>query len=115
VAAEVVLFVLVGSALDVKFALASGIGVVLVVFGAMFFRMFGVWTCMVRSVLNKKERLFCMLAYMPKATVQAAIGGVPLSYGLACGNNVLTLAALSIMITAPLGAIAIDKTYKKLL
>ena len=114
VAAEIILFVLVGSALDVKYAFTAGVGAIAVVFGAMFFRMGGVLMSVAKSEFNKKECLFCMLAYTPKATVQAAIGGVPLSYGLACGNNVLTLAAISIMITAPIGAILIDNTYKRL-
>ena len=114
VAAEIILFVLVGSTLDVAYAFTAGIGAIFVVLGAMFFRMAGVAICMWRTPLNYKERLFCMLAYVPKATVQAAIGGVPLSFGLACGNNVLTLAAVAIMVTAPLGAIFIDKTYKRL-
>ncbi|PWJ68020.1 sodium/proton antiporter, CPA1 family [Fibrobacter sp. UWB15] len=114
VAAEIILFVLVGSTLDVAYAFTAGIGAIFVVLGAMFFRMAGVAICMWRTPLNYKERLFCMLAYVPKATVQAAIGGVPLSFGLACGNNVLTLAAVAIMVTAPLGAIFIDKTYRRL-
>lgn len=114
VAAEIILFVLVGSTLDVAYAFTAGLGAIAVVFGAMIFRMCGVAICMLHTQLNFKERLFCMLAYVPKATVQAAIGGVPLSFGLACGNNVLTLAAVAIMVTAPLGAIFIDKTYKRL-
>ena len=114
VAAEIILFVLVGAALDVKFAFTAGAGAIFVVLGAMIFRMAGVFTCMLHTPLFYRERFFCMLAYVPKATVQAAIGGVPLAFGLSCGNNVLTLAAVSIMITAPLGAIFIDKTYKRL-
>ena len=114
VAAEIILFVLVGSTLDVAYAFTAGIGAIIVVLGAMIFRMGGVFICMLRTPLNRKERLFCMLAYVPKATVQAAIGGVPLSFGLACGNDVLTLAAVAIMVTAPLGAIFIDKTYRRL-
>ena len=105
---------LVGSTLDVAYAFTAGIGAIVVVLGAMIFRMGGVFICMLRTPLNRKERLFCMLAYVPKATVQAAIGGVPLSFGLACGNDVLTLAAVAIMVTAPLGAIFIDKTYRRL-
>lgn len=86
-----------------------------IILGALFFRMAGVALCMAGTKLKLKERVFCMLAYTPKATVQAAIGGVPLSMGLACGNTVLTVAVLAIIITAPLGAFAIDMTYRKLL
>jgi Kef-type K+ transport system membrane component KefB len=104
----------VGSSLDVRYAFTAGIGAIFVVLGAMLFRMAGVFLCMLETNLCPRERLFCMLAYVPKATVQAAVGGVPLSFGLACGNDVLTLAAVAIMVTAPLGAIFIDKTYKRL-
>lgn len=86
-----------------------------IILGALIFRMVGVALCMAGTKLKLKERAFCMLAYTPKATVQAAIGGVPLSMGLACGNTVLTVAVLAIIITAPLGAFAIDMTYRKLL
>ena len=86
-----------------------------IILGALIFRMAGVTLCMAGTKLKLKERAFCMLAYTPKATVQAAIGGVPLSMGLACGNTVLTVAVLAIIITAPLGAFAIDMTYRKLL
>lgn len=86
-----------------------------IILGALIFRMAGVALCMAGTKLKLKERVFCMLAYTPKATVQAAIGGVPLSTGLACGNTVLTVAVLAIIITAPLGAFAIDMTYRKLL
>lgn len=86
-----------------------------IILGALIFRMAGVALCMARTKLKLKERVFCMLAYTPKATVQAAIGGVPLSMGLACGNTVLIVAVLAIIITAPLGAFAIDMTYRKLL
>ena len=114
VPAEIILFVLVGSTLDVAYVFTAGAGAIAVIFGAMIFRMAGVFASVSCTKLTMKERLFCMLAYSPKATVQAAIGSVPLSFGLACGNNVLTLAAVAIMITAPLGAIFIDKTYKRL-
>lgn len=114
VPAEIILFVLVGSTLDIAYVFTAGAGAIAVVFGAMIFRMAGVFCSVTKSPLNMKERLFCMLAYSPKATVQAAIGSVPLSFGLSCGNNVLTLAAVAIMVTAPLGAIFIDKTYKRL-
>ena len=115
VCAEIVLFVLVGATVDISYAASAGIATVILIFGVLIFRMAGVLLCMVRTKLNFKERLFCMFAYMPKATVQAAIGGIPLSMGLSCGNIVLTVAVLAIIITAPLGAFIIDLTYKKLL
>ena len=115
VAAEVFLFVLVGATVDVKYAMSAGIAAVLVVAGALVFRMAGVALSLIRTDLNGKERAFCMIAYTPKATVQAAIGAIPLAMGLPCGQIVLTVAVLSVLITAPLGAIGIDHTYKKLL
>lgn len=115
VGSEVLLFVLVGATVDISFALSSGIVVILVIMGALFFRMVGVYTSMIKTRLNTKERVFCMAAYSPKATVQAAIGSIPLTMGLSCGNLVLTAAVLSIIFTAPLGALAIDLSYKKLL
>ena len=115
VCAEIVLCVLVGSTVDISYAASAGIAAVILIFGVLIFRMAGVLLCMVRTKLNFKERLFCMFAYMPKATVQADIGGIPLSMGLSCGNIVLTVAVLAIIITAPLGAFIIDLTYKKLL
>lgn len=115
VCAEIVLFVLVGATVDISYVASAGIAAVILIFGVLIFRMAGVLLCMVRTKLNFKERLFCMFAYMPKATVQAAIGGIPLSMGLSCGNIVLTVAVLAIIITAPLGAFIIDLTYKKLL
>lgn len=115
VGAEVVLFVLVGATVDLKYAFAAGISAILVVFGALVFRMFGVFVCLLKTKLTIKEKVFCMIAYMPKATVQAAIGSLPLSMGLPCGNIVLTVAVLAILITAPLGALGVDLTYKKLL
>ena len=111
--AEIFLFVLVGIAVDLKYALAAGIVVILLVILALVFRMMGVAISLVKTKLNKKERLFCMVAYTPKATVQAAIGAIPLSMGLECGNIVLTVAVLSILITAPFGAICVDNLYKK--
>lgn len=113
VAAEVFLFVLVGATVDLKYAMAAGVGAVLLVLGALVFRMAGVALCLLKTDLDKKERCFCMLAYIPKATVQAAIGAIPLSMGLPCGQIVLTVAVLSILITAPLGAICIDHLYKR--
>ncbi len=115
VAAEVLLFVLVGATVDIGYAAAAGAAAVLVVLGALVFRMAGVFVCLLRTPLSAKERLFCMIAYTPKATVQAAIGSVPLSMGLGCGQIVLTVAVLAILITAPLGAFSIDLTYRRLL
>ena len=114
-AAEIVLFVLVGATVNIKYALQAGIPVVIVILFALVIRMIGVYTCLIKTKLLIKERLFCMIAYTPKATVQAAIGGIPLSMGFDCGNLVLTVAVLAIIITAPFGAIGIDSTYKKLL
>lgn len=115
IAAEVVLFVLVGAAVDVRYTLTAGISAVLMIFAALAFRAVGVFICMLGTKLSAKERLFCDIAYLPKATVQAAIGSVPLSLGLPCGKIVLSVAVLAILITAPLGAIGIDRSYKHLL
>ena len=115
VAAEIVLFALVGASVDLSYAVKAGGIVILLVLGALFFRMLGVLLCLTKTPLTRKERIFCMLAYTPKATVQAAIGGIPLSMGLPCGEIVLTVAVISILITAPLGAIFVDRTYRKLL
>ena len=115
VAAEVLLFVLVGAIVDLKYVTQAGIIALLIVVGAMVFRMVGVFCCMLGTKLNRKEKLFCMLAYTPKATVQAAIGGLPLAMGLACGQKVLTGAVIAILVTAPFGAICVDRSYKKLL
>lgn len=113
--AEVMLFVLVGATVDIGYVAYAGVSSIVIIIGALIFRMAGVALCMAGTKLKLKERAFCLLAYTPKATVQAAIGGVPLSMGLACGNTVLTVAVLAIIITAPLGAFAIDMTYRKLL
>ena len=115
VVAEILLFVLVGASVNIDYALKAGVAAIILIFLVLLFRMFGVFICMLKTNLNLKERLFCMIAYLPKATVQAAIGGIPLSMGLNCGETVLTVAVLSIIITAPLGALLIDLTYKKLL
>ncbi|MCF2673868.1 cation:proton antiporter [Fusobacterium varium] len=115
VAAEILLFVLVGATVDIKYAVAAGVLAIILIFGALVFRMAGVYFCLLGSRLNMKERVFTMMAYTPKATVQAAIGGIPLSMGLACGELTLTIAVLSILVTAPLGAFAIDYSYKKFL
>ena len=114
-AAEVILFVLVGAAVDIRYTLQAGVGAVLMIVAGLIFRCVGVWLCMLGTGLNRKERLYCVIAYLPKATVQAAIGSVPLALGLPCGNIVLSVAVLSILITAPLGAIAMDLSYRKLL
>jgi NhaP-type Na+/H+ or K+/H+ antiporter len=113
--AEVVLFVLVGATVDLKYVASAGVTSVLLIIGALVFRMIGVVISLLKTDLSKKERFFCMVAYTPKAAVQAAIGAIPLSMGLACGNIVLTVAVLSILITAPFGAICVDNLYKKLL
>ena len=115
VAAEIILFVLVGVTVDISYALSAGITAVILILGVLLFRMIGVLICLIKTDLNVKERLFCVIGYTPKATVQAAIGGVPLDMGLSCGHIVLTVAVLAILITAPLGAFMIDKSYKKLL
>ncbi|MDF2587095.1 MAG: cdu2 [Anaerocolumna sp.] len=115
VAAEVILFVLVGATVDLKYAYAAGFSAIIVIFLVLIFRMVGVFLCLIKTNLTVRERLFCMIAYMPKATVQAAIGAIPLSMGLSCGKIVLTVAVLAIIITAPLGAFGIDITYKKFL
>ena len=115
IAAEVILFVLVGAAVDVRYTWQAGGGAVLMIAIGLLFRCVGVWLCMLGTKLNRKERLYCVIAYLPKATVQAAIGSVPLALGLPCGNMVLSVAVLSILITAPLGAIGMDATYRKLL
>lgn len=115
VAAEVFLFVLVGAAVDLRYAAAAGIFAVLLIICALAFRMSGVAMSLIKTKLTKQEKLFCMIAYTPKATVQAAIGTIPFTMGLACGQTVLTVAVLSILITAPFGAICIDNLYKKLL
>lgn len=114
-AAEVMLFVLVGGAIDIRYTLSAGIAAVLMILIALIFRAIGVLICMIKTNLTWKERAFCVIAYLPKATVQAAIGSVPLASGLACGKIVLSVAVLAIIITAPLGAIGIDNTYKKFL
>lgn len=115
IAAEVMLFVLVGATVNIKYALGASIPAILLIMTVIVFRMVGVFLCLLGTSFSYKERLFCMIAYCPKATVQAAIGSIPLSMGLSSGNIILTVAVLSILITAPLGAFAIDFSYKKLL
>ena len=114
-AAEVVLFVLVGAAVDIRYTMEAGLAAIGMILLALIFRSIGVTLCLLGTNLNKKERLFCMIAYLPKATVQAAIGSVPLAMGLPCGKIVLSVAVLAILITAPLGALGMDATYRKLL
>ena len=115
VCAEILLFVLVGATVDLHYVAAAGLAAVAVIFGVLLFRMAGVFCCMLGTRLTGRERLFCMIAYLPKATVQAALGSIPLSMGLSCGNIVLTVAVLAILITAPLGAFGIDQTAGRLL
>lgn len=114
-AAEVILFVLVGAAVDIRYTLGAGIAAVGMIFIALVFRSIGVMICLIGTSLSARERLFCVIAYLPKATVQAAIGSVPLAMGLPCGSIVLSVAVLGILMTAPLGAAGIDLNYKKLL
>lgn len=113
--AEVFLFVLVGATVNLRYVMSAGVSAILLILGALLFRMVGVAISLIKTDLSKRERLFCMVAYTPKATVQAAIGAIPLSMGLECGNVVLTVAVLSILITAPFGAICVDNLYKELL
>ena len=113
--AEVFLFVLVGATVDLRYVASAGVSAVLLILGALLFRMTGVAISLLKTDLSKRERLFCMVAYTPKATVQAAIGAIPLSMGLEGGDIVLTVAVLSILITAPFGAICVDNLYKRLL
>lgn len=113
--AEIFLFVLVGIAVDLKYAMEAGIVVILLVIFTLVFRMMGVTLSLIKTNLNQRERLFCAVAYTPKATVQAAIGTIPLTMGLPCGAIVLTVAVMSILLTAPFGAICVDNLYKKLL
>lgn len=115
VGAEILLFVLVGATVDLNYAFEAGLPAIFIVLVALIMRMIGVYISLLKTKLTKKEKLFCMIAYAPKATVQAAIGTVPLTMGLACGQDVLTVAVLSILITAPFGAIGIDRLYPRLL
>ena len=115
IAAELILFVLVGAAVDIRYVSETGLAAVLMVFAALIFRAAGVVLCLAGTKLRRRERLFCVIAYLPKATVQAAIGSVPLAMGLPCGKIVLSVAVLAILITAPLGALGMDAAYRKLL
>lgn len=115
VAAELILFVLLGAAVDIRYMFQAGIWAVVVIVGALLFRAIGTSLSLIKSGYNAKEMLFCNISYLPKATVQAAVGAIPLAAGIASGNIILSIAVLSILITAPLGAIGIDLSYKKLL
>ncbi|MCH5203882.1 MAG: cation:proton antiporter [Oscillospiraceae bacterium] len=115
VMAEIILFVLVGASVNITSAMDTGLRGVLLILAVLVFRIIGVLVCLIGTKLNLRERIFCMLAYTPKATVQAAIGGLPLAMGLSCGNVVLTVSVIAILLTAPLGAFAIDLTHKKFL
>ncbi len=114
-AAEVMLFVFVGASVDLSYLMIAGVISICVVLGALVFRMIGVFLCLIKTPLLFKERLFCMLAYTPKATVQAAIGSIPLTLGITCGEQVLILAVIAILVTAPFGAICVDNLHAKLL
>ena len=115
VASEILLFVLVGATVDISYARSAGAAALAGILGALVFRMAGVFVCLLGTGLPIRERLFAMIAYTPKATVQAAIGSVPLAMGLPCGQLVLTVAVLAILVTAPLGAFGVDMTYRRLL
>lgn len=115
VVAEIILFVLVGASVNIQYALNAGISTIILIILVLLFRMLGVYLCLLKTKITIKERVFCMIAYTPKATVQAAIGGVPLAMGLECGEIVLTVAVIAILITATFGAFGIDLSYKKLL
>lgn len=115
IVAELILFVLVGAAVDIQYVSETGLAAVLMVFAALIFRAAGVVLCLAGTKLSRRERLFCVIAYLPKATVQAAIGSVPLAMGLPCGKIVLSVTVLAILITAPLGALGMDAAYRKLL
>lgn len=115
IASELILFVLVGASVNINYLSSTGILAIILILGVLIFRMFGVFISLLGTPLDRKERLFSMIAYCPKATVQAAIGSIPLAIGLPCGELILSIAVLSILITAPLASFAIDLTYKKLL
>ena len=114
-AAEVSLFVLVGAAVDIRYTMGAGAGALVMILLGLTLRSIGVWLCMLGTPLSIRERVYCVIAYLPKATVQAAIGAVPLSLGLPCGKIVLSVSVIGILVTAPLGAIGMDGSYKKLL
>ncbi|NLI89104.1 MAG: sodium:proton antiporter [Epulopiscium sp.] len=115
VGAELLLFVLLGATINISYAVDAGVMPIILIFGVLVFRITGVFISLIGTNLSSKERIFIAFAYIPKATVQAAIGGLPLAMGLACGEIVLTVAVVSIILTAPIGAVLIDLTYKKFL
>ncbi len=115
VGAEILLFTLVGAAVDISYIKGAGLMAIILISSALIFRICGVFVCLINTKLNSKEKLFCAISYLPKATVQAAIGAIPLSSGVAAGNTILTVAVLAIIITAPMGAMGVDLSYKKFL
>ncbi len=114
IGAEVLLFVLVGAAVDIRYTLSAGFAAVLMIFIALAIRSIGVLISLIKTPLTGKEKLFTVVAYLPKATVQAAIGSVPLAAGLSSGNIILSVAVMGILITAPMGAIGIDRLRRNL-
>ena len=112
---EIILFVLVGATVDINYILKSGINGIIIIIFALIFRMIGVYLSILKTNLNIKEKIFAMISYTPKATVQAAIGSIALSVGLKSGEIILTIAVLSIIITAPISSTIMNITYKKLL
>ncbi|WP_070000087.1 cation:proton antiporter [Cellulosilyticum sp. I15G10I2] len=115
VGTEMLLFVLVGAAVDIRYIGSAGLMAVILIISALVLRMGGVFICVIKTKLSAKEKLFCAIAYLPKATVQAAIGAIPLLAGVKAGNTILAVAVLAIIITAPLGAVGIDLSFNKLL
>ena len=115
IASELILFVLVGAAVNIEYTLKAGFGALIMIFISLIFRSVGVYLCFIGSELNFKERMFCIISYIPKATVQAVIGSIPLSLGLNCGEIAISVAVMSIIVTAPLGAVLMEVSYKKLL
>ena len=115
VAAELLLFVLVGASVNISYATRAVLPALALICAALAVRMLGVFISTAKTPIPIKERLFCAIAYLPKATVQAAIGGLPLAAGVAAGDTILTVAVLAILITAPVGALGVDLSYRKLL
>lgn len=115
IVSEVFLFVLLGAAVDIRYTMEAGLPAILLIFITLVIRAIGVISCMIGTNLSFKERIFCVISYLPKATVQAAIGSIPLAMGIGSGNIILSVAVLGILITAPLGAIGMDIGSNKLL
>ncbi len=113
--AEIVLFVLIGAEVDFTVAFNTGLISVAIILLGLVARSLGVYISLMGSELNLKERIFCMISYLPKATVQAAIGAMPLKNHVPNGDTILAMAVIAILITAPLGAIAIRQSAPKLL